>query len=133
MKYFTRTKDLGFMAAVIAVLAGLCTLVHVENQADTMLFGTWIPLAVFGFVGYFLIAGTAWIIGRGGLTCGKYILLGTINHLAVAFAALFTIYLVWETFQKGVFCPGHWVVWGMNVYLGGRLIKHLLSDSDQES
>ena len=127
MKYFEGTGVIGVIAVFAAAGAWLCAHGHAHNPSDTLLFGTGIPVALFGLLGYLFIAVTALVAALGWTPQWVQTSIEVLNHVAVAFATLFTIYLVWKSIQVGLACPGCWLCWGINVYLGLSLIKHLVN------
>ena len=126
MRYFQVTGAVGLIAVACAAGAWLCAIGNAHQPSDTMLFGTGMPVALFGILGYLFIALSAFAATLGWNPPGFQKTLEVVNHLAVAFATVFTVYLVWRSIDVELACPGCWICWGINVFLGVRLAKYLI-------
>ena len=111
--YYPLTTILGFLGVIVAVFAWGCAAGHAHQPEDTLFFGTRMPMAMFGMIGYALIAITAFGVERNILPK----VLKVINYILVAFAGLFTIYLVYRSVQVELVCPGCWCCWALNIVL----------------
>ena len=126
MEYFSETAMAGGIGIAFALFSWFCSTVYAHDPMDNRFFGTRFPMALFGIFGYAFIALTAWGISMESLVGWQQAAVIVVNHLAVAFAALFTIYLVWKAIQVRLFSPGCILCWGLNVYFAVQLIIHFL-------
>jgi len=121
-EHFTFVGGLGAMAIIAALFAWGCSVIYAHKPEDAMFFGTKIPMAVFGIVGYALIALTA----RGAIVMNWWKPIMITNHIMVIFAGVFTIYLVFKAVSVNLVCPGCWLCWIINIILAGQTIMFLV-------
>lgn len=125
--YFSTTVGLGSLGILLALFAWFCSSQYASDPMHTMFFGTQIPMALFGMMGYGMIALTALVVSKNWGSERLQWLFAIGNSAFVIFATIFTIYLVWKAIQVKLFCPGCIMCWGLNIYLAIRLVKFVWS------
>jgi len=93
---------LGVISVFLARFAHGCAVGYAHDIADTMLFKR--PIALWGQIGYALIALTAACSGLSGHI--EYA-----NHILVYTAAFCTVLLIIRAIQKRLTCPGCGLCW----------------------
>lgn len=93
--------SVSFWGVIGSIFAYRCAKGHAENLDDTLFFGTRVPWAVVGILGYILI----------GATSGFPV----ITKVLAVTVALATIFLMVKAVRLRLFCPGCVFVWAINV------------------
>lgn len=111
----------------VSLVSPACVNAHECRKEDTRLFGV-IPFSLFGLFGYLLIALTAVLYNTYGME-----LMLAANHALIAFAGLFTIYLVQRARRIRLGCPLCFLVWILNAILFGLVIASYFTNPQAAS
>ncbi len=129
-EFYTINMFLGLLGIGLALVAWACAASHAHDPQDTMFFGTKLPMAVFGMIGYLMItlsaALTLWMNSVGTREAIVLAHAGGFAHVCmIFFAGAFTLYLVWKAVSVSLACPGCWLCWLLNGFLAIHTIKYL--------